>query len=102
MANDNGLKIDVKPEIAKGSYSNLAIITHSPTEFILDFASMLPGLAKPEVHDRIIMNPEHAKRLLAALNENIVKYENEYGKIKVPNMEPKTISPFGIGGNGEA
>ena len=50
MANDNGLKIDVKPEIAKGSYSNLAIITHSPTEFILDFASMLPGLAKPEDH----------------------------------------------------
>jgi hypothetical protein len=50
----------------------------------------------------VILAPEHAKRLLAALNENIVKYENEYGKIKVPNMEPKTISPFGIGGNGEA
>ena len=62
MANENGLKIDVKPEVAKGSYSNLAIITHSHTEFILDFASMLPGLAKPEVHNRIIMNPEHAKR----------------------------------------
>ena len=64
MANDNGIKIEVKPEVAKGEYSNLAIITHSHTEFILDFASMLPGLPKPEVHSRIIMNPEHAKNAI--------------------------------------
>ena len=99
MANDNGLKIDVKPEVAKGSYSNLAIITHSHTEFILDFASMLPGLAKPEVHNRIIMNPEHAKRLFLALQDNINKYENQHGPITLGG-EPKTPFPMGGFGSG--
>ena len=101
MANDNGLKIDVKPEVAKGSYSNLAIITHSHTEFILDFASMLPGLAKPEVHDRIIMNPEHAKRLLFALQDNISKYESQNGPIILPKSNKGTFPMGGFGsGNG--
>lgn len=101
MANDNGLKIDVKPEVAKGSYSNLAIITHSHTEFILDFASMLPGLAKPEVHDRIIMNPENAKRLLFALQDNISKYESQNGPIVLPESNKGTFPMGGFGsGNG--
>ena len=99
MANDNGIKIDVKPEVAKGSYSNLAIITHSHTEFILDFASMLPGLAKPEVHNRIIMNPEHAKRLLLALQDNISKYESQNGMISLGG-EPKATFPMGGLGGG--
>jgi hypothetical protein len=98
MANDNGLKIEVKPEVAKGSYSNLAIITHSHTEFILDFASMLPGLAKPEVHDRIIMNPEHAKRLLFALQDNISKYESQNGPIVLPETNKGTFPMGGFGG----
>ena len=102
MANDNGLKIDVKPEIAKGSYSNLAIITHSPTEFILDFASMLPGLAKPEVHDRIIMNPEHAKRLLYDLQDNISKYESQNGPIVLPEANKGTFPMGGFGGGNGA
>ena len=102
MANDNGIKIDVKPEVAKGSYSNLAIITHSHTEFILDFASMLPGLAKPEVHNRIIMNPEHAKRLFLALQDNINKYESQHGPIAL-GTEPKPTFPMGgIGGGAKS
>ena len=67
MANEKEFSIELKPDVAKGTYSNLAIITHSRSEFVIDFASMLPGLPKPEVHNRIIMNPEHAKRLFLAL-----------------------------------
>lgn len=100
MANDNGIKIDVKPEVAKGNYSNLAIITHSHTEFILDFASMLPGLSKPEVHNRIIMNPEHAKRLLLALQDNVMKYESHNGPIVLPEETKGTFPMGGFGGNG--
>ena len=71
MSNEKDLSIELKQEIAKGSYSNLAIITHSHSEFILDFATMLPGLPQPEVSNRIIMTPEHAKRLFLALQDNI-------------------------------
>jgi hypothetical protein len=67
MANEKEFSIDLKQEVAKGSYSNLAIITHSHSEFIIDFATMLPGLPKPEVSNRIIMTPEHAQRLFLAL-----------------------------------
>ena len=67
MANEKEFSIELKQEVAKGSYSNLAIITHSHSEFIIDFATMLPGLPKPEVSNRIIMTPEHAKRLFLAL-----------------------------------
>jgi len=73
--------LEIKPEVAKGSYSNLAIITHSRSEFILDFVAMLPGVAKPEVSNRVIMTPEHAKRLLNALQDNIIKFENQFGMI---------------------
>ena len=82
------ISIDLKPEIAKGNYSNLAIISHSHSEFIIDFAEMLPGLPKPEVVSRILMNPEHAKRLLNALADNIGKYENQFGPISLGG-EPK-------------
>ena len=81
MEENKQLSLELKPEIAKGNYSNLAIITHSHSEFILDFATMLPGLAKPDITSRIIMTPEHAKRLLGALKDNIVKYENQFGEI---------------------
>ena len=81
MANEKEVSIELKQEVAKGSYSNLAIITHSRSEFIIDFASMLPGLPKPEVHNRIIMTPEHAKRLFLALQDNLNKYESQNGPI---------------------
>ena len=84
MDNNNTQKqiqLELKPEIARGTYSNLAIITHSHSEFIIDFANMLPGQPKPEVSNRIIMTPEHTKRLLNALMDNITKYESQFGFI---------------------
>ncbi len=78
-----GLDLELAPETAMGQYSNLAIISHSPTEFIVDFASMLPGLPKPKVHSRILLTPEHAKRLLLSLQENVARYESNFGKIEV-------------------
>lgn len=98
MADEKQMSIEVKPEVAKGSYSNLAIITHSHSEFIIDFASMLPGLPKPEVNNRIIMTPEHAKRLFLALQDNISKYENSNGQISLG--EPKATYPMGGFGGG--
>lgn len=73
--------INIDNEVAKGNYSNLAVISHSSTEFVLDFASMLPGRPQPQVVSRIILHPEHAKKLLAALNDNIAKYEKNFGPI---------------------
>ena len=89
------IQMDLKPEIASGVYSNLALISHSHSDFVLDFARILPGMPKPEVCSRVILAPEHAKRLLAALQENIMRYEREYGQIRIPNQEPRTIAPFG-------
>ena len=80
------LKLDISPDVAKGTYSNLAIISHSPSEIILDFAQMLPGLEGASVRQRIIMNPIHAKRTLAALTDNIKKYEQQFGTIEEPRM----------------
>lgn len=79
--NQKQIQLDLKPEIARGTYSNLAIITHSHSEFIIDFATMLPGQPKPEVSNRIVMTPEHTKRLLNALMDNITKYESQFGFI---------------------
>ncbi len=78
-----GLDIELSPETATGKYSNLAIISHSTTEFIVDFASVLPGLPKPKVHSRILLTPEHAKRLLLSLQDNVARYEANFGKIEI-------------------
>ncbi len=87
----NGLgrdvEIDLRDDIAQGSYANLVIISHSPTEFVLDFASMLPGMGKPRVSNRILVTPEHAKRLLISLQDNITRYESNYGKIESPQQQ---------------
>ena len=83
------LNIEIKPEVAGGHYSNLAVISHSRTEFIIDFAQMLPGLQKANVCSRIVMAPEHAKRLLNALTENIKKYEAQFGTIVMREVQPK-------------
>ena len=96
------IQLELKPEVAKGSYSNLAIISHSQSEFIIDFATTLPGLPKPEINNRIIMTPEHARRLLNALADNINKYEDKFGKIGLGG-EPKgtfNLSDFGNLGGG--
>ena len=99
MANDKEFSIELKQDIAKGSYSNLAIITHSHSEFIIDFATMLPGLPKPEVGNRIIMTPEHAKRLFLALQHNSNKDERQRDQIPLGG-EPTTTFPMGGFGGG--
>lgn len=96
------LQINVRPDVAQGVYSNLALINHSSNEFVIDFASLMPGIPKAEVVSRVILAPEHAKRLLAALQDNIDKYEREFGRIDFKTPQgPRTISPFGKG-KGEA
>lgn len=82
-----GLDVEIDPETAEGHYSNLAIISHSTSEFILDFATILPGVEKAHVKSRIILTPEHAKRLLRSLQENIVRYESSMGKIEIPSPQ---------------
>jgi hypothetical protein len=76
------LDIELSEEIAEGIYSNLAIITHSQSEFVIDFIKIMPGMPKARVKSRILLTPQHAKRLAKALAENISKYEQVHGKIK--------------------
>lgn len=80
---ENKLEFEIDPAIAKGNYSNFVIIAHSPSEVILDFASMLPGMPKAMVNSRVILTPEHAKRLLISLQENLRNYENNFGPITI-------------------
>ena len=96
MEEKKEISLEIKPEIAKGTYSNLAIITHSHSEFIIDFATMLPGLPKPDIGNRIIMTPEHAKRLLNALMDNVTKYENQFGLISLGG-QPQQDNTFNLG-----
>ncbi len=91
-----GLQIELTPETAQGEYANFAIITHSSSDFVLDFARVLPGVPKAQVKSRVILAPEHAKRLLGALQENIMRYERAYGTIKIPQQEARTIAPFNV------
>jgi len=94
----NQINIELKEEIAQGTYSNLAIITHSPSEFVVDFIRMMPGVPKAEVKSRIILTPEHAKRLLFALKDNVAKYESAHGPIKnIEGVVPQVI-PMSFGG----
>ncbi|MGQ0740451.1 MAG: DUF3467 domain-containing protein [Bacteroidota bacterium] len=78
----NQLNIEISEEVAEGSYANLAIITHSHAEFVIDFVNVMPGTPKSKVKSRIILTPQHAKRLMKALTENIQKYEAVNGNIK--------------------
>ncbi|MCH5177217.1 MAG: DUF3467 domain-containing protein [Prevotellaceae bacterium] len=94
------LQIELKPEVAQGVYANLAILTHSSSEFVIDFAAMMPGLPKADVRSRVVMAPEHAKRLLFALQENIKKFEQQFGEIQQSQrrgpVPGSTIAPFNI------
>lgn len=91
------LNIELSEEVAQGIYSNLAIISHSSSEFVLDFIRLMPGTPKAKVKSRIILTPEHAKRLMHALQDNIAKYEQQMGPIK--NSQP--MPPMGFS-QGEA
>ncbi len=77
------INIELGEHEAEGIYSNLVLITHSPAEFVLDFTRLLPGKPKAKVYARIILAPQHAKSLLRALEENIKKYEEQYGEITI-------------------
>lgn len=90
--NNAQLQIELKEDVAQGTYANLAVITHSSSEFILDFVRVMPGMPKASVKSRIVLAPEHAKRLLRTLEENIGKYERTFGPVRMPDEQP--IAPF--------
>lgn len=81
--NKNQLQIQLRPEIADGKYSNLAMIGHTPNDFLIDFIFAAPGMPQAPVVSRVIMSPENAKKLLLALSDNIKKYETQFGEIKI-------------------
>ena len=91
----NQLNIEISEEVAEGSYANLAIITHSHAEFVIDFVNVMPGTPKSKVKSRIIFTPQHAKRFMKALTENISRYEAANGTIK--DIEEIQL-PFSFGG----
>ncbi|MBR5802046.1 MAG: DUF3467 domain-containing protein [Alistipes sp.] len=97
-----GIDIDLREDIAEGNYSNLAIISHSTSEFILDFATILPGLNKAKVKSRIILTPEHAKRLLYSLQENITRYESDIAQIEIPQPQRAEDAILKMGPIGKA
>ncbi len=88
MDEKNQLNIELSEEVAEGTYANLAVISHSPTEFVLDFIRMMPNMPKAKVKSRVILTPHHAKKLLHALQDNINKYEAQHGKINDNNTPP--------------
>lgn len=94
--NNGQLQLELSQEVAQGQYANFALITHSSSDFVLDFAAVMPGVPKATVRSRVIMAPEHAKRLLLALQNNIAGYEREFGPIRLPQPEKGTIAPFNI------
>lgn len=97
----NQINIELSEEIAEGIYANLAMIAHSSSEFVVDFIRLMPGVSKAKVKSRVVITPEHAKRLLNALQENIDKYESTFGAIKQVEETPKFPMNFG-GTIGEA
>ena len=96
---ENNINIELDESIAQGLYSNLVIVNHSPTEFVLDFINVMPGAPKAKVRSRIILTPEHTKKFIIALGENLDKYEKSFGKIK--NFQ-KEVIPISFGPKGEA
>ena len=97
--NPNELNIELPEEISEGTYSNLAIITHSPSEFVIDFVRMMPGVPKAKVKSRIILTPQHAKRLMKALIDNVKKFESVNGEIK--DVDVMGL-PMNLGPNAQA
>ena len=96
---EGNINIELTPEIAEGTYANLAVINHSNSEFVLDFINIMPGIPKAKVKSRIILTPQHAKRLAKALIDNIQRFESQLGQIK--EYEQKDF-PINFGPVGEA
>ena len=95
----NNINIELDENTAQGSYSNLVIVNHSPTEFVLDFINVMPGSPKAKVRSRIILTPEHVKKFIKALDENLNKFESSFGEIK--NFK-KEVFPISFGPKVEA
>ena len=93
------INIELDEKVAEGIYSNLAIINHSVSEFVVDSVSIMPGTPKSKVKSRIILTPQHAKRLMKALNDNVKRFENAHGEIKDYEQPP---IPLNFGPTGEA
>ena len=93
------INIELDEKVAQGIYSNLAIINHSQSEFVVDFITIMPGVPKSKVKSRIVITPQHAKRLLKALGENIKRFESAHGEIKDYQQPP---IPINFGPTGEA
>ncbi|WP_034890732.1 DUF3467 domain-containing protein [Gillisia sp. Hel_I_29] len=93
------INIELDEKIAEGTYSNLAIINHSVSEFVVDFVSIMPGTPKSKVKSRIILTPQHAKRLLKALGDNVQRFESAHGEIKDYEQPP---IPLNFGPTGQA
>ena len=93
------LNIELDQEVAEGTYSNLAIINHSMSEFIVDCINIMPGIPKAKVKSRIILTPQHAKRLVKALSDNVRKFEQAHGEIKDYEQTP---IPLNFGPTGQA
>lgn len=94
--NQGQLNIELNEDVAEGIYSNLAIINHSPSEFVIDFVKVMPGIPKAKVKSRIVLTPQHAKRFLKAIKENIAKFEASHGKIQ--DVEAHNAIPMNFGG----
>lgn len=94
------INVEITDDVAGGVYTNLAIINHSPSEFVVDFLQIMPGMPKAKVKSRIILTPQHAKRLLIALGDNIAKYEAAFGRIN--EVEPGGPIPMPFGPKGQA
>ncbi len=97
----NQIDIELNEDVADGIYSNLAIISHSNSEFVIDFIRMLPGVPKAKVKSRIVLSPQHAKRLRMALSDNITKFETNFGEIQMQDAAPQ-FPPMSFGPAGEA
>jgi hypothetical protein len=90
------INVQLDEKVAEGIYSNLALIAHSPAEFFIDFARMVPGTSKATVHARIVMTPSHVKFLLQALKENIERYEKQFGEVKLHGTPQQAGGGFGF------
>ena len=90
---ENQLQIELKEDVAQGVYCNFAVISHSSSEFVMDLIRMLPGMPKAQVQSRVILTPEHAVRLMHALQDNITRYEQTFGTIRIPEQGKGTYVP---------
>lgn len=88
----NNINIELNEMVAAGVYANLALVNHSPSEFVLDFIQLMPGVQQAKVRSRVILAPLHAKRILTALQQNVASFEQQFGEIK-------EVEPFVLGGN---